>query len=210
MRRKDFTGQKFGRLMVTGYTGRKRGLHYEVLCLCECGNILETATTSLVQGSRVSCGCHQIKHGMCDSQEYSSWKGMKSRCYVTSNARYHDYGGRGIEVCERWRNSFENFYADMGGKPTPLHSIEREDVNGHYEPGNCVWATPAEQSRNKRFFGSKTNARGVHPMPNGRSFKANITVDNKTIHIGVYGSVGEAKQARETAEINLWGRRYAG
>ena len=78
---------------------------------------------------------------------------MKYRCSNPRAKDYPDYGGRGIKVCERWLNSFENFLADLGPRPTPQHSIERLDNDGNYEPGNCVWATKQEQNRNRRKIG---------------------------------------------------------
>jgi hypothetical protein len=87
---------------------------------------------------------------MWKSVEYRIWAGIKQRCLNPKGTAYHDYGGRGIRVCERWASSFENFYADMGARPTPRHSIERKNVNGDYRPDNCFWATPDVQARNKR------------------------------------------------------------
>ncbi len=93
-------------------------------------------------------------HGACinyaSTSEYLAWEKMKSRCYNRNFNHYKNYGGRGIKVCPRWRDSFENFLKDMGLKPTPKHSLERKNNNGHYEPGNCVWATQKEQTRNTR------------------------------------------------------------
>jgi hypothetical protein len=90
----------------------------------------------------------KTKHGMCYTPTYRSWQNMKRRCYDTNNNRYKYYGGRGISVCDRWLESFANFYADMGKKPSPKHTIERKRTDGNYEPSNCAWATRAEQNRN--------------------------------------------------------------
>ena len=78
------------------------------------------------------------------------WQMMKARCNSLVNPRYADYGGRGISVCPRWENSFEDWLADMGSPPSPDHSIDREDNDGNYEPQNCRWATQSEQCFNRR------------------------------------------------------------
>lgn len=97
----------------------------------------------------------KTKHGECSfyngkTKEYRAWRGIKTRCLNIKNHKYKDYGARGITVCDRWLNSFENFLADMGRAPSQRHSIERNEVNGNYEPSNCRWATPKEQSNNTR------------------------------------------------------------
>lgn len=89
------------------------------------------------------------KHGRTHTLEYNSWMSMRRRCEYPQHHQYKNYGGRGIKVCERWR-SFNNFFADMGLRPSPAHSIERRNNNGNYEPGNCVWATSKEQGSNTR------------------------------------------------------------
>lgn len=88
-------------------------------------------------------------HGKSGSPEHISWKSLKSRCLNKNNESYHLYGGRGITVCNRWINSFENFYADMGKRPTLKHSIDRVNNDGNYDPLNCRWADHIEQANNK-------------------------------------------------------------
>jgi hypothetical protein len=82
--------------------------------------------------------------------EYDTWSRLKQRCLNTKCSDYKDYGGRGISICERWLNSFDCFLSDMGLRPSKTHSIERKNVNGNYEPSNCIWATPEQQQNNRR------------------------------------------------------------
>ncbi len=91
-----------------------------------------------------------IKHRMSGTPEYFAWANMVQRCTNPNHEMYSHYGGRGIYVCQSWRDSFENFFADMGPRPSSLYSIERRDVNGHYEPGNCYWATFDVQMSNRQ------------------------------------------------------------
>lgn len=123
---------------------------------CWCGNQWRTTASAIRAGRIKQCRLHRgIKHGKHLTSEYSSWKAMKSRCYREKNIRYDRYGGRGISVCDRWRNSFENFYADMGDKPASDYTIDRINPDGNYEPSNCRWADKLTQTLNTNYDRSK-------------------------------------------------------
>jgi hypothetical protein len=128
------------------------------LCMCYCGKQTTVRQDKLKRTK--SCGClrlekfmilaHRKTHGMTKTSEFNAWHSMKERCLLPSNRGYKNYGGRGIKVCDRWLNSFENFIADMGVKPSTELTLERIDVNGDYEPSNCRWDTWHEQRINQR------------------------------------------------------------
>jgi hypothetical protein len=122
----------------------------------------------------VSCGCRKregrtnVKHDASFTPEYRAWAQARSRCLNPKHQAYRNYGGRGITMCQRWADSFEAFLVDMGKRPSANHSIDRIDNDGHYQPGNCRWATLAEQSKNRRTFkikrrGKEITMTGVSP-----------------------------------------------
>lgn len=143
-------GDKFGRLTVLAYDKSLRGQGRIFRCTCRCGNVVSVQGNNLRSGHTTSCGCARGKHYGINLPEYASWKHMKRRCYNQNADQWPHYGGRGITVCKRWKNSFVAFLKDVGPRPSPKHSIERIKNNGNYTPRNVRWATQAEQLRNTR------------------------------------------------------------
>jgi hypothetical protein len=152
-------GTKFGRLTVTEELSPRirNGKAYRLfLCECDCGERIEALLCNLRTGKSTSCGCLKIEravearrtHGLSQTPEYSVWADMLVRCHNPNHKHFARYGGRGIKVCDRWRNSCQAFISDVGTRPSRLHTLDRINNDGDYEPSNVRWATQKQQCRN--------------------------------------------------------------
>lgn len=163
-------GRRFGRWTVLESAGSVRYARSTAkmwLCKCACGKTKIIPSGNLTGGKSRGCrSCHardsNITHGKSCTQLYKTWTDMIGRCENTHRKCWPDYGGRGIKVCKRWRNTFLAFLADVGERSSPLHSIDRINNDGNYEPGNVRWATKAQQANNTRTRKRETYCRKNH------------------------------------------------
>lgn len=172
---------RFGRLIalqrVSPYISPKGNKYSKWLCICDCGRCSEHHQSTLLRGYTKSCGClgdesrvtRSVTHGKSKTKVNRAYLKMKERCFNEKDKNFNLYGGRGITICDRWLESFENFLEDMGEPPSLKHSLDRIDVNGNYEPHNCRWATNTQQARNKRK--AKNNISGIVGIHIGGSTK---------------------------------------
>ena len=192
----DLTGMRFGRLIAIKYVGKSRWL-----CKCDCGGTKVTRASSLKSGYTKSCGCigGHTTHGLSHTRLYQTWCNMKSRCYREGSTHYAHYGGRGIKMCDEWKNDFKAFYdwAMANGYDPKARghelTIDRIDVDGDYTPDNCRWTDASTQCRNRRRY---------------KNPKENVPVDLIDADGNVirsYGSITEASEDTGCRKTSIWG-----
>ena len=212
-------GGKFNRLTITGqgYVVNETA-YYPVRC--ECGTEKAVSAWCLKSGTIKSCGClnrelssqrkTNLQHGMTGTPIYNAWLSMRRRCYNPSESSYENYGGRGIKVCDRWLESFQNFYEDMGDVPFEGASIERLDVNGDYSPENCVWADKTTQCFNRRKFkGASSKYIGVSydKTKKNRPWRVSLKKGGVILYSGSFSTEEEAARAYDDACMEHYGVR---
>lgn len=205
----DLTGQRFGMWLVVSRAGYQ-GNAITWNCLCDCGNTKVVRGDNLRSGRTRSCGCLLIKHEkkrtyMTRTRLQSIYHGMKLRCYNKSQANFKYYGGRGIKICDEWKNNSKAFYewALTNGYQDHL-TLDRIDNDGNYEPLNCRWVTQREQNANRRLK-SNTGVVGVCYHKRNKRYAASIRISGKLHHLGYTKNLHEAIALRRQAESALLG-----
>jgi hypothetical protein len=192
--RENVVGKTFNFLTVLEDLPNIRGKIRIVEAECKCGSVKKYRLANLRSNHTKACGCLYIKHNKSKTPEFKAWDSLKARCLNTRHKQYKDYGGRGISIHPEFlgENGFINFFKEVGERPSRFHSIDRENNNGNYEPGNLRWATKKEQSLNQRTRKGK-KYRGVRKISSG--FISSIFLNKKQIYIGTFKNEFEAVEA---------------
>lgn len=202
-------GDKFSRLTVVSDTTEQG----KYKCACECGEVRWVYAYALKNGNTKSCGClkNEVagnrfrRHGMAGTREYNSWASMIQRCSNENHPDFSEYGGRGITVCQEWRESFEVFYKDMGPRPEGM-TLERIRIDGEYSSSNCIWADETTQNYHQRKRKDNTSGEtGVYYREDGNYWLAKLWKGGEEVHNSKHHSFEEASKARKEAELEHYG-----
>lgn len=203
-------GDVFGYLTFTGQNDidrfNKNGYRIAfAFFTCQCGNTKSYRVSNVKSGNTKSCGCLNKANPIYQTPTYNIWDSMIQRCYNPNHNSYSNYGGRGIIVCESWRNSFINFVQDMGEKPKGLW-LERIDNNSMYCKENCKWDTPSNQIYNQRIRSdNKSGKTGVSWNEERQKWEVEISKEGLRIKLGRYSDLELAVLVREEAELKYYG-----
>lgn len=205
----DVTGERYNRLIAMRRVANK-GRQTRWLFMCDCGSETEASLGAVRSGEIKSCGCligeanrkRLLKHGYGGTPTYLSWQNAKGRCFNPKNKRYPDYGGRGITMCDRWRDSFEAFLEDMGERPEGT-SIDRIENDGNYEPGNCRWARKGQQNGNVR---GRTRIEHEGQTYSIKEFASLMNVDFANLYYRIRKAGHDPINAVEALRAGKWRR----
>ncbi len=201
-------GQRYGRWTTVEFSHRDKSNQVCWLCVCDCGVKKPVNVYELFRKGSTSCGCYRrevkTKHGYRSHSLYGTWGQMMDRCYKSGNASYHLYGGIGVTVCNRWHD-IELFIEDMGAKPKGT-TLDRKDSYGNYEPSNCRWANSTTQSINiKPRKNCSSEYKGIHWNKATGNWRACVTKNGNTRHLGLFKVEREAALAYDKAAYGLYG-----
>lgn len=202
-KRLDVTNERYGKLVALRFVKTDASKRTLWEFKCDCGNTIIKRLGDVRTGDTKSCGCLHRKtlseegsmHKKINPRTYQAWNDMKQRCLNPNRTNFKNYGLRGITVCERWINSYENFVNDMGEAPLN-YSLERVNNDGNYNPDNCKWATRSEQNHNKRLRSDNNSGlRGIHQRKSGK-WRVNIKHLGKVIYNKTFDTIEQAAIAR--------------
>lgn len=208
--RLNLTNVRFGALVAKLFISGKKSAW---LCQCDCGKATTVSTCHLRSGHTTSCGCRKLLpnesaavHGLRGAPEYRVWASIIQRCTNPNNKGYRLYGGRGIKVCDEWRE-FSRFISDMGSRPSKDHTIERRNVNGDYCPDNCYWTDDdAIQAFNQNRKANNTSGKsGVYWRKARQKWVALIFPGGRQVRLGSFSKWEDAVAARKAAEVKYYG-----